>query len=257
VVSDVPTLIWNGDFDPITPPPFGESVAQGLSNHTFVVFPANGHGAIGSLPCSFEMMTTFVNNPNQPVDSSCASEGEIEFVTSENTLMAPGTVWLSRSVLDYNFAPVIERILLLVLLILFPLVWLVLWLLGRRHRDRSAPVPTGAKLAPWLGVLLAFLSIGWIALQALGVGATALTDTPNFMLGFNRVFIGIDRDFAWIYVVPILIALAAIAMVWLAIVAWRNKYWDRRRRFYYAFTAGVAIAYTLFLAAAGQLTVFL
>jgi len=77
------------------------------------------------------------------------------------------------------------------------------------------------------------------------------------MLGINRVFVGIDRDFAWIYGVPILMALASMAMVWLAVLAWRNQYWDKRRRFYYAFTAGVAIAYTLFLATAGQLTVFL
>jgi pimeloyl-ACP methyl ester carboxylesterase len=258
VVSDVPALIWNGNFDPITPPPFGEAVARGFNNSTFVVFPANGHGAIGSLPCSFEIMAAFVNNPDQSPDVSCASEGKIEFVTSKNTLIAPGTAWLSRSLFELNLVPLLQRILLLVLLILFPVVWLVLWLLGRRcHHESSIPVSTGAKLAPWLGVLLALLSIGWVWFQIIGLEMTAVRGGPNFFLGINRIFVGIDRHYAWIYLLPIFIALASLGMVWLAVMAWKHKYWDKRRRFYYAFTAGVAIAYTVFLASAGQLTVFL
>jgi pimeloyl-ACP methyl ester carboxylesterase len=86
---------------------------------------------------------------------------------------------------------------------------------------------------------------------------TAVLHTPNFFLGFDRVLVGIDRSFAWIYAIPIAIALVSMAMVGLAVIAWRNGYWDKRRRIYYGVTAGMAIAYTLFLANAGQLTVFL
>jgi uncharacterized membrane protein YidH (DUF202 family) len=105
--------------------------------------------------------------------------------------------------------------------------------------------------------LLALLSIAWLGAQAYALEMTTVLNTPNFFLGFNRVLVGIDRSFAWIYLIPIAIALVSIAMVCLAVIAWQKHYWDKRRRFYYAFTAGVAIAYTLFLASAGQLTVFL
>jgi hypothetical protein len=258
VVSDTPALIFNGQFDPITPPPFGAQVAQGFSNQTTVVFPANGHGAITGGACPLSIMAEFLNNPDQPPDTQCASEGKIEFVTDKNTLIAPGTAWLSQSLFDLNLAVLIQRLLLLIILILFPLLWLLLWFIDRRHRaDKTASVPLGAKLSPWLGVLLALLSIAWLGAQAYALEMTTVLNTPNFFLGFNRVLVGIDRSFAWIYLIPIAIALVSIAMVCLAVIAWRNHYWDKRRRFYYAFTAGVAIAYTLFLASAGQLTVFL
>jgi TAP-like protein len=255
VVSDTPALLLNGNFDPITPPPFGAKVAQGFKNSTNVVFPANGHGAIGS-SCTTEIMAAFVNNPKQRPDVSCASEGKVKFITDKNTLIAPGTTWLTKSLLDLNLVPLIERVLLLAILILFPVVWLALWLLSRFRGALPASVPLGAKLSPWLGVLLALLSAAWIGLQLVGLEMTAVINTPNFFLGFYRLNVGIDRSYAWIYMVPILIALASVGMVVMTILAWKNSYWDKRRRLYFGFTAGVAIAYTLFLAAAGQLTVF-
>jgi len=96
----------------------------------------------------------------------------------------------------------------------------------------------------------------WLAAQAYALEMTTVLHTPNFFLGLDRVLVGIDRSFAWIYAIPIAIALVSMAMVGLAVIAWKNGYWDKRRRIYYGVTAGMAIAYTLFLANAGQLTVF-
>jgi hypothetical protein len=59
-----------------------------MSNHTFVVFPANGHGAIGTA-CSVGMMAEFLNNPEQSPDTSCANDGTITFVSDTNTLIEP------------------------------------------------------------------------------------------------------------------------------------------------------------------------
>ncbi len=264
VVSKTPALVLNGQFDPITPPPFGARVARGFQTSTNVIFPDRGHGAIGSL-CTTSLMAAFVAQPTKPLDTRCASEGKIKFITEKNTLMAPGTIWLTRSLAELNFFPLIQRVILLVLLILFPLVWLVLWFIGRaRHQASEQAQPAvsraaasrGARLAPWLGVLLALLSVLWIGLQLFGMESSVFLNTPNFFLGFYRLSVGIDRSFAWIYCVPIAIALASLGMAWVAVIAWKNHYWDQRRRYYYAFTAGVAIAYTGFLALAGQLTVF-
>jgi hypothetical protein len=151
-----------------------------------------------------------------------------------------------------------QRILLLLLLMMFPLVWLGFWFVNRpRPQGQPTSVSWGAKLSPWLGVFLSLLSVVWIALQLLGLETTLALNTPNFFLGFYRLSVGIERSFAWIYIVPILIALTSVGMAGLAVLSWKHHYWGKARRIYYSFTAGVVIAYTLFLAAAGQLTVFL
>ncbi len=46
VTSDVPVLIFNGQFDPITPPAFGETAAESLSRSYLYTFPGLGHGAL-------------------------------------------------------------------------------------------------------------------------------------------------------------------------------------------------------------------
>lgn len=50
--SDVPTLVLSGEFDPITPPAWGEVVLPGLSQAKHIVAPGQGHGVLprGCMP---------------------------------------------------------------------------------------------------------------------------------------------------------------------------------------------------------------
>ncbi|WP_413167896.1 alpha/beta hydrolase [Capilliphycus salinus ALCB114379] len=257
VISDTPALLLNGHFDPITPPIFGQSVAKGLKNHFFVEFPANGHGAIRT-PCANSIMAEFLANPNQAPNTACVNEQKVQFITQKNTLIAPRTRWLGQSFFDLSWQAILRRVVLLLVLILFPVVWLgMMWVASLRRRSSgkpSAPVPVGARWASWLGVLLSVLSLGWILAQGLAMGATLLSGHGDY--GFEQLLIGIDRRYAWIYFLPIGIAGVSIGMLVFAILSWKQSYWGKTRRFYYSFTAGVAIAYTLLLAAAEQLTVF-
>lgn len=36
-------------------------------------------------------------------------------------------------------------------------------------------------------------------------------------LGYTRIFVGVDRNLAWVYVIPILMALISVAMAFLAV----------------------------------------
>ena len=64
VISDIPTLLLSGHFDPITPPAFAELAAQGLSTSYQFTFPRNGHGAaIPGGACVNQIMTAFLNKP--------------------------------------------------------------------------------------------------------------------------------------------------------------------------------------------------
>jgi len=78
--SDIPTLVMEGQFDPITPPEFGQKVAQGLSKSFYVEFPYNGHGeVVPDNVCGINVMKAFLDNPSSKPDSSCTSSLTIKF----------------------------------------------------------------------------------------------------------------------------------------------------------------------------------
>ena len=71
VVSDIPTLLLSGAYDPITPPGWAEAAAQSLSASWHVVFPAVGHGALGSSDCADQIARSFLRQPTAQPDGSC------------------------------------------------------------------------------------------------------------------------------------------------------------------------------------------
>ncbi len=82
VVSDVPVLILNGGFDPVTPEMTAAPIAEALPNAFMVTFAYGDHvqGAID--PCAHEIMTQFFAAPTTRPDASCARErGTFEFAT--------------------------------------------------------------------------------------------------------------------------------------------------------------------------------
>ncbi|WP_299276745.1 alpha/beta fold hydrolase [uncultured Psychroserpens sp.] len=74
VVSDIPTLLVSGAWDPITPPSNADKAAKSLKNSSHVVFPSDGHCPMNS--CFFQMARTFLNNPMQKVDDSCTKSSQ-------------------------------------------------------------------------------------------------------------------------------------------------------------------------------------
>ncbi len=72
VVSDIPTLLVSGDYDPITPPRNGEEAATHLKNGQHVVFKNAGHVPIN--PCFFALSKAFLDNPNESLDLNCVKE---------------------------------------------------------------------------------------------------------------------------------------------------------------------------------------
>lgn len=71
VYSDVPTLIFAGRYDPITPPAWGRQTAETLENGYFYEFPANGHGVMRANRCALEMGLQFLDDPLAAPDAAC------------------------------------------------------------------------------------------------------------------------------------------------------------------------------------------
>lgn len=74
VNSDVPTLVFSGEFDPITPPSWAEEAAKTLSKSFYFNVPRGGHGSSASVDCPRSIMLAFLDNPSQKPDSSCLAE---------------------------------------------------------------------------------------------------------------------------------------------------------------------------------------
>jgi len=71
VVSDIPTIVMSGEYDPITPPSSGDAAVEYLENGVHLVFPTIGHGAVDVAPCPTEIAVAFFDDPTVEPDASC------------------------------------------------------------------------------------------------------------------------------------------------------------------------------------------
>jgi pimeloyl-ACP methyl ester carboxylesterase len=80
IVSDIPTFVATGEFDPVTPPQWGELAAENLSNSVYVNFPYTGHGGTADEGCAQDIMIEFFINPEPDnLDTSCVEDMSITF----------------------------------------------------------------------------------------------------------------------------------------------------------------------------------
>jgi pimeloyl-ACP methyl ester carboxylesterase len=74
LVSDIPTLVLEGEFDPVTPPEYGQLVAENLSNSHFFEFPGEGHNIIVANECARSIAGAFIDDPTRAPDAACIAE---------------------------------------------------------------------------------------------------------------------------------------------------------------------------------------
>ena len=80
VASSIPTIILEGEYDPITPPSNGDLAEKTLSHSYAFLFPGTGHGAFLFDDCPTKIVLAFESDPSQKPDSTCiASMGEPQF----------------------------------------------------------------------------------------------------------------------------------------------------------------------------------
>ncbi len=74
--SDVPVLILTGQWDPVTPPVYGDTVAKYLSHSAHVIVPHGGHGfnGLNGLDCIENLIASFIaRGSTAGLDTSCAN----------------------------------------------------------------------------------------------------------------------------------------------------------------------------------------
>lgn len=76
VVSDIPSIIIEGSYDPATPPFMGKQAAQNLANSFYFEFPNAGHVPSLDDPegCAMQVVLEFLKNPLVEPNRQCVSE---------------------------------------------------------------------------------------------------------------------------------------------------------------------------------------
>jgi pimeloyl-ACP methyl ester carboxylesterase len=81
VASDIPTLILAGEYDPATPPYYGEEAAQTLSRSQFFEFRGFGHSLLRAQSaetarprCAMQLVSAFLDDPLAELDGSCVED---------------------------------------------------------------------------------------------------------------------------------------------------------------------------------------
>lgn len=253
VVSDIPTLVFNGQFDPITPPAFGELAAQTLSRSQVVTFPTTAHGSALAGECPATILYAFLDDPTAPADTSCIdAKPRVVFFTPRTIVMTPV---FQRLVFESSTSDLVLLGLLALgtLWLLTPwVVYPLAWLIGRLRR-RTTEQPLREQLGRWLARGLALVAGALAAVFIIGVVAAA-----GYTL-FNDQFLllyGLPRWAMIFFVLPPLLIVVAVLMVIRAVFSLRDRGWGAAGRLYYAALTLGLIVYMALLAPLGWLWVW-
>lgn len=81
VEHDVPTLLIAGRYDPVAPPRYAETVAEGLANAQLLVIDRAARGSLAGVdPCGGAVLTGFLADPTQVFDDPCIDQPVTFFV---------------------------------------------------------------------------------------------------------------------------------------------------------------------------------
>ena len=175
VNSEIPVLIFAGEFDPITPPAFGRLAADTLPRSTFVEVQAIGHGVVPYTDCTMNIMEAFLDRPSGPQDLNCvAAIAPISFTTDVH--LNAGIYRLTKQVEESSLIRALGFGLVILILLSAVVVWPLIALV-RRIRRRPQSMPAGAVKARWLAAITSLLGLAFIVTLGAVIVATA-QDNP-------------------------------------------------------------------------------
>ncbi len=79
--SDLPTLLLSGQFDPVTPPEYGEIALESFQRGQHLIDPIGSHGIAFSDSCTKNILENFLDEPEKPVNSDCLQDSERKIST--------------------------------------------------------------------------------------------------------------------------------------------------------------------------------
>ncbi|MBI1265095.1 MAG: alpha/beta fold hydrolase [Alphaproteobacteria bacterium] len=178
VQTDVPTLIVNGAWDPITPPWLAVYIHEAMPGSRYVEVPYAGHGPTRSMPeCGGQVMREFFDNRDLAgLDAACleAGAGAPQYEDLMWTTGIYRALALSPDAPKAFIAPMawvgVSGLILLLGVIMLPMAVLAR-IIDRRPAAELAALTGGARLAAWLAGVS-----GLAGLALVGAGAARLIE---------------------------------------------------------------------------------
>jgi len=259
VVSDIPTLLTTGGFDPITPTPWSEAAAAGLANHVLVEFPTMGHGAVWSSwydECAASVAEQFLvdpavaqslddaeqslDDPPAELDTSCiADAAPIVFLTGDDIHPTSAIYRFDSDVIrdrdPVQLAIGLSTLTILVATLIYGLVYGI-----RRLSRRPATAPAG-------GVPAAVFAAGFNLAYAGGLAWVVLTADP-LILGF-----GLPAGIWPMLLLPFMALAAAIVLVAVLVRGWMLRDGTPFHLVFLSISAIGSLAFAAWLLARGLL----
>lgn len=189
IETDIPTLVVNGGWDPVTPPPLAEYIAPGFSNGRLIIVPYAGHGPTRSMSeCAGPVLNAFFDNPDPAaLDATCLEEGvgAPEFLAMTATR---GPLMLASAALDDPASLARPGLWAGVPLIILALgfVLIPIGALARLVDGQPAAEIKADLTAPrWLGFLAAIAGLGFAGLTGLGLYAASEVSMLAAIVGLH------------------------------------------------------------------------
>lgn len=227
VVSDIPTLLFSGRFDPTTPPRWADLAAETLSKSYTFVMPMAGHGVVLDIPCAQHLVERFLAEPNRNPASKCPEGHDTEF--SEMYLNS-GPRTMETWDWDSNTRPIPERfeflmdyahwLLTMSVLTIWPLIFVV-------SRVRRVPSSTTS----WAGPARVIAALALFASLAFARSLLDIND-PEITDDLVRNFGYYSSVRPW-FIVPYIVSAATVVILYLTFRAWRERWWSLFGRIHY------------------------
>ncbi len=262
VISDIPTLVISGEYDPITPPEEGTAAAETLSNHYLYVIPASGHGAtsdsmlsspitpgsiptesdsLGGLNCGQSLRDDFLDNPTEEPDTSCLNElDEPDYLTD----IRPRKGWFKLVKNALSPAPVAFWVMLgssivgmIFVLLSAPIAWI------KRYRQlQENRTPWRGRIARYMLAIVSLLSLFFlISLGSVFMFSTFVEEKIGYLI------VGPSSSWDFLFSLPWITLIITIVAVVFTVIGWKEKLGGIVGRIFYTLGTIFTVAYHLIL----------
>jgi len=227
VISDIPALIFSGEFDVVTT----------LRNGQHIMLPGGGHGVTRLNECPQEMMIDFLQSPGMRVDEACLADiPPVSFMTDVKVL--PGLGRISMMLGNGSFPGSFYVFFVSVIILLSAIV---LWPAGAaikkiRHTERR-PLTSLEKTARWSVTVPAVFALGFAA-GLVWVASGIIADNPILLL------IGVPGSLAPLFVIPWLLLIGCVAALVFTVLIWKRSSWGLTGKIHYTLVALSCVVFT-------------
>lgn len=189
VETSIPTLIVNGGWDPVTPPPLARYIAPGFENGRYIEVPFAGHGPTRSLAdCAGPVLNAFFDDRDPAgLDASCleAGVGQPEYLaftpTRAPVMLAAAAAADPRQLIAPGLWAGAPLMILLLGLILIPSGVLARLI----DRQPAAEIKADMAAVRALAFLTAGAGVGFAAMTGYGLYATSQVSEIAVIAGLH------------------------------------------------------------------------